>query len=77
MSVPAKSHPGWMEIVTGKKTCELKFLAAKIMLAHVVRTVNAANTSENIRGAINKLYILYKNNESNPAVQDDLKQIFG
>jgi len=77
MSVPAMTHPRWAEIVTGKKTFELKFLAAKIMLGRVIRSVSADPTPQNIKEAAEHLQSIYVKNESNPAVKEDLKTIFG
>ncbi len=77
MSVPAKTHPRWSEIVTGKKAFDLKFLAAKIMLGRVVRSVSASPTSDNIRDAVEHLHSIYEKNEANPTVKEDLKTIFG
>lgn len=77
MSVPAKTHPRWAEIVTGKKAFDLKFLAAKIMLGRVVRNVSAAPTPDNIRDAVEHLHSIYEKNEANPTVKEDLKTIFG
>lgn len=77
MSIPAKTHARWSEIVTGKKTYELKFLAAKIMLGRVVRTVSTAPTPANIKEAVEQLYSLYEKNANSPSAQQDLKTIFG
>jgi len=77
MDVPAKSHSRWNDIVTGQKTFELKFLAAKIMLGRVVRTISTDPTPENINGAVAQLHSLYERNAASPSVQQDLKTIFG
>ncbi len=39
MDVPSKSNKAWQDIVTGKKTYQLKFLAAKILLGRLTRSV--------------------------------------
>nr|WP_321468751.1 hypothetical protein [uncultured Desulfobulbus sp.] len=77
MSVPPKSNPLWADIVTGRKTFTLNFLAAKILLGRVVRTVSAAPTAENVRKAADELHALYEKNAASPSVKDDLKLIFG
>ncbi|GAB6111872.1 hypothetical protein [Desulfomicrobium escambiense] len=77
MSIPAKNHPKWVEVVTGKKTFDLKFLAVKIMLGRVIRSLSADPSPANIQGAIDHLHSIYEKNESNPAVKEDLKTIFG
>ncbi|SHO42697.1 hypothetical protein [Desulfopila aestuarii] len=77
MDVPPKNKPQWKDIVTGKKTYELKFLAAKIFLGRAVRTVSADPSPANINDAINNLHALFEKNSAAPTVQTDLKTIFG
>ena len=77
MNVPPKNNPRWQELVTGKKVFTLKFLAAKIFLGRIVRTVSAAPTPDNIRVAIDQLYDMFLKNEAASSVQEDLKTIFG
>lgn len=77
MDVPAKSHKTWADVVTGKKNYELKFLAAKILLGRVVRSVEKNPSAENINAAIDQLRNVYVKNADIAAVQDDLKTIFG
>ena len=77
MNVPPKNNPKWADVVTGKKTYTLKFLAAKILLGRVVRTVSASPTPDNVRDAVDQLHAVYLKNEAIPSVQDDLKTIFG
>ncbi|OIO00553.1 MAG: hypothetical protein AUJ49_09755 [Desulfovibrionaceae bacterium CG1_02_65_16] len=77
MSIPAKNKPQWTDIVTGKKTYDLKFLAAKILLGRLVRTVAASPTPGNVHDAVEQLHALYEKNSASPAVQEDLKIIFG
>ncbi len=77
MDVPAKSHKNWTDVVTGKKNYDLKFLAAKILLGRVVRSVVKDPSDENIGAAIDQLRNVYLKNADIAAVQDDLKTIFG
>ena len=77
MEVPSKSHAGWHDIITGKKTFELKFLAAKIMLGRLVRGVHDNPTPQNIASSIDQLYNLFVQNANSQTVQDDVKTIFG
>lgn len=77
MNVPAKNHPRWLDIVTGKKTYDLKFLPVKIMLGRTMRIVKEEPTSANIKGAIDHLHSIYAKNESSPVVQEDMKTVFG
>ena len=77
MSVPQKTNPLWADIVTGRKTFDLKFLAAKILLGRVVRTVSAAPTAGNVRDAVDQLHAIYEKNAASPSAKEDLKLIFG
>ena len=77
MDVPAKNKPQWADIVTGKRTYNLKFLAAKILLGRLVRTVAANPTPTNVREGVDQLHALYEKNSASPSVQLDLKTIFG
>ena len=77
MDVPSKSHPAWQAIVTGNKTYQLKFLAAKILLGRLTRAVKEDPSSGNIAASIDQLYAIFANNVNMPSVQDDLKTIFG
>jgi hypothetical protein len=77
MDVPSKTKPQWSDIVTGKKTYELKFLAAKILLGRLVRSVSANPTPANVREGVDQLHALFNKNSASPSVQVDLKTIFG
>ncbi len=77
MSIPGKDKAQWADIVTGKKTYDLKFLAAKILLGRVVRSVSADPKPQNVRGAVDQLHALYEKNAASPSVQADMKTIFG
>ncbi len=77
MDVPSKTHKAWTEVVTGKKACQLKFLAAKILLGRVVRSVKENPSPDNISSAVEQLRNIYEKNVDMATVQDDLKTIFG
>jgi len=77
MSLPAKGSKEWSEIVTGKKTFTFKFLATKILLGRLTRSVSENPSPENIRAGIDQLYDVFAKNAHIPSVQEDLKTIFG
>jgi hypothetical protein len=77
MNIPPKNNVVWKDIVTGKKTFTLKFLAAKILLGRLVASVKKNNTPENIQDAVEQLHTIYEKNKNAPSVQDDIKTIFG
>jgi uncharacterized transporter YbjL len=77
MDVPSKSSRVWEDLVTGKKVCQLKFLAAKILLGRLTRSAVADPSSENIKTCAAQVYAIFANNVNMPSVQDDLKSICG
>lgn len=76
MGVPPKKDPRWTDIVTGKKTYTLKFLAAKILLGRLVRSVKDDSSPGNISAAVDQLHAIFTKNAESPSVKDDLKTIF-
>lgn len=77
MGVPSQDNPLWADIVTGRKVFKLKFLAAKILLGRIMRTVSLTPTPENVRDAVDQLHALYEKNANSPSVKEDIKNIFG
>lgn len=77
MDVPNISHKGWQDVVTGKKTYALKFLAAKIMLGRLTRSIKDNPSPDNVKAGVEQLHNLLAQNAHVPSVQDDLKTIFG
>lgn len=77
MGVPGKTSKVWEDLVTGKKVCTLKFLAAKILLGRLTRVVIADPSPENVRTCAAQVHAIFANNVNMPSVQDDLKSICG
>lgn len=77
MALPAKSHKGWVDVVTGKNRYQLKFLAAKVLLGRLVGIVQADPSPANIKSAVDQLHEVFDKNQHIPSVQEDLKTIFG
>lgn len=77
MSLPGKNSKEWTDIVTGKKTYALKFLAAKILLGRLVRSASENPSPDNIKACIDQLYDVFSKNAHIPSVQEDIKTIFG
>jgi hypothetical protein len=77
MDIPNKTNRTWHDIITGKKTFQLKFLATKILLGRLVRAAKEDPSPANISDCIDELYAIFANNIKMPSVQDDIKTIFG
>ncbi|WP_319780113.1 hypothetical protein [Maridesulfovibrio sp.] len=77
MGVPPSSNSRWKEIVTGKKTYTLKFLAAKILLGRLMRNVKADGSADNVSKAVAELHAIYTKNADNASAKEDLQTMFG
>lgn len=76
MGVPPKNDARWKEIVTGKKTYTLKFLAAKILLGRLIRNVKADASPKNVSEAVDELHAIYTKNAGNASAKEDLQTMF-
>ncbi len=77
MSVPPSTNARWEEIVTGKKTYTLKFLAAKILLGRLMRNVQTDSSPANVSKAVKEIHALFTKNADNASAKEDLQNIFG
>jgi hypothetical protein len=77
MEIPSQTNPMWEDIVTGRKTCRLQFLAAKILLGRLIRSVNTDRSPENVQASVEQLHAIFANNLAVPSVRDDLASLFG
>ncbi|WP_320169498.1 hypothetical protein [Maridesulfovibrio sp.] len=77
MGVPPKNNSRWAEIVTGKKTYTLKFLAAKILLGRLMRSVQADGSPDSVSKAVSELHAIYTKNADNASAKEDLQTMFG
>lgn len=77
MDVPSKSKKEWSDLVTGKKTYQLGFFAAKILLGRLMASINDNPDPPNIQLCIEQIYNLYSKNAGSPSAQQDLQTIFG
>lgn len=75
MHVPNATDPVWEDLVTGKRACSLRFLAAKILLARLARAASADPSPEAIRTSAEQLHAIFANNANMPTVQEDLRAL--
>jgi hypothetical protein len=66
-----------MDLVSGKVTPQLKFLAAKILLGRLIASVQGDPSPGNVKKSIDQLHDLLDKNAHMPSVQADIKTIFG
>ncbi len=75
MQVPLATHLTWSDLVTGKANVKPSFLAARLLL---VRARLESNGNPACVGKLaTELRELFAQNPDSPAVQHDLKMIFG
>jgi hypothetical protein len=74
--VPPASHPGWSELVAGRKKPALAYLAAKIFIGRKSVQLQGA-APEAVRAAAVELRELFAQNAECRSVQQDLQTIFG
>lgn len=77
MSIPQKTDPKWKDVVTGNKSFALKFLASKILVSRLIRSVRNDGSDANVSAAISELHEMFTKNADNPSVKEDVKTIFG
>lgn len=77
MDMPAKDDPIWEDLVTGKKACSLRFLAAKILLGRLTRSVAGDSSPENIQASAEALHDMFTNNQATPSAKADLLVLCG
>lgn len=75
MEVPDMDQEIWRDIVTGRTKCPLKFLATKILLGRLTRSVKENRSPENIVANARQLHNLFLQNAYVPSVQEDLKTL--
>ena len=76
VTVPEASHPRWVALLKGTHYCELRFLAAKIVVSrYTFLSRSAPNVLSAVQAAA-ELRELYARNTSLPSAQSDLVRIF-
>lgn len=75
MDMPEAIDPIWEDLVTGRRACRLRFLAAKILLTRLTRSVAADRSPETIQTGAAQLHALFANNRNMPSVQEDLRAL--
>lgn len=77
MNVPPDFHPKWRDIVSGKVKFEFEFLAAKILLGTMTRTLAKDPTPTRLEKCTGEFRELFAKNTEIPSVRRDLERIFG
>ena len=77
MEVPDVTDPIWAKLVTRERICELRFLAARILLGRLLRCVNEDCSPDNVQQCAEQIHAIFANNVNAPSVQADLKTLLG
>lgn len=75
LSVPPENDPIWRDIVSGKRTFQFDFVAAKILMGHLAVKVRHRNDPAVIQEGARELYQVFARNAQMPSVQRDLAKI--
>lgn len=75
LSVPPASDPVWSDIVSGKRTFQFDFIAAKILMGHLKVKVRHRNDSAVVQEGARELHDVFARNVQMPSVQRDLAKI--
>jgi len=77
MVIPSRNNKEWIGILTGERSYQFKFFAARILLIRLIRSIKEEPSPENVNACVDQLYAIFANNVDMPSVQEDLKTIFG
>ncbi len=77
LKIPSETDPVWRNIVTGKVKYQFDFVAAKILLGHLMVKISHNPSPEIIDAGARELREVFARNVRMPSVQRDLKKILG
>lgn len=66
------AHPIWRELVSGQRRCNLQFMAGKILLRRLERSVCDDPSPEHAAACARELQALYAKNRNMPAARNDV-----
>ena len=75
MNIPPANAPIWRDIITGKVKYNFEYLAAKLLLGTLSRTLDQDPSPANLDKCCETLRDLFVCNTDQPLVQNDLKTI--
>jgi hypothetical protein len=77
MQVPPATHPSWSGLVTGKKTQQPAFMAARMLVMRCRMELSKSNNHpDEVRKYVAQLHDLYAKNADCPSVKQDLATLF-
>jgi hypothetical protein len=76
MVVPVSTHPGWKNLLNGKKQCDFEFLAAKMTMGRLKILIQDHPDESTMQQSVEELREVFVKNINLPKVQRDLKKIF-
>jgi len=75
LSVPSANDPIWTDIVSGKRTFQFDFVAAKILMGHLKVKIRHRNEPAVVQEGARELHDVFARNVQMPSVQRDLAKI--
>ncbi|WP_085316212.1 hypothetical protein [Derxia lacustris] len=73
--VPAKQHPKWKDLVTGKVQPSFTLLAAKFLVSRLTMSAKTDSSPKNLEKLIGEAHQFFHENER--IADKDIKAIFG
>jgi hypothetical protein len=75
MALPQSSHPIWSDLVCGRKTLALEFLAANLLIARLRLVIHDAPGPATEARCAQELYQLYADNAGLPSARRDIAKL--
>ena len=75
MALPPPSHPIWTDLITGRKSLRLEFLAANLLIARLRLVLHGAPGPVTEASCAQELYHLYAGNAGLPSARRDLEKL--
>jgi hypothetical protein len=77
MIVPDKGAREWSDLIEGKKTITLQFLAVRLLVGRLISTYRMHHSEQSKSQCVDELAKFFQKNINIPAAQTDLNNIFG
>lgn len=75
MTLPGLTDPVWQDLITGKKTCEFEFLAARMLLGRAKHALFLNPSIQKRAELVGELRAIFEKNPNHPAVCRDIEKI--
>lgn len=77
ITLPDPSHFIWRDLVTGKKSYQFQFLAAKLLLSRIQIQLRNRHSETLVQHSMQELHDLLQKNKNVPSARKDIENLFG